>query len=115
MAPCKTCISKCCRYFALELDTPKTLDDFENGRWFLAHKGISVFVDKRKWHMEVRNKCKYLAKDNTCNVYDKRPKICKEHSNHECENVLEDFEHDYIFHDMEEFDEYLKNRKKRKK
>ena len=113
MTSCKTCVSKCCRYLALEVDAPKSKSDFDNIRWFLAHRGISVFVDKKKWYMEVKNKCKYLAKNNMCNIYDKRPDICKKHSNHECENISENFLHDFTFNNMEEFDKFLRNKRKK--
>src|SRR3990167_3200232 len=32
---CDHCTAKCCRYFALPLDTPKTQRDFDFIRWYL--------------------------------------------------------------------------------
>jgi uncharacterized protein len=55
--PCRECEAKCCKYFALQIDTPKRKSDFENIRWYLAHENVSVFVDKRKWFLNVDNKC----------------------------------------------------------
>ncbi len=63
MSPCRACESKCCRYISLELDTPRSKNDFENVRWFLAHKDISIFVEKRKWYLQVNNKSEYLSED----------------------------------------------------
>lgn len=115
---CRFCRAKCCKYFGLQIDTPKTKHDFENIRWFLAHRDVAIFVDKRKWFIELYNDCKYLTKDHRCNIYDIRPTICKEHEIDTCEHVLESFGHDKIFNSMEEFDVYLEERfgrKKRKK
>ena len=38
---CEYCSAKCCRYFALTLDTPTTREDFEFLRWFLLHDTLS--------------------------------------------------------------------------
>ncbi len=114
MDPCTKCDAKCCRYFALQIDTPKSKSDFENIRWYLAHKGVSVFIEKRKWYLDIANECRYLTKDHRCRVYDKRPLVCREHSPGTCELVSGDFGHDRAFRNMEEFDRYLAERFKRK-
>ncbi len=116
MVPCRKCEARCCRYFALQLDTPKRKADFEHIRWYLAHKGVTVFVEKRKWYLDVANECRYLTKDHKCRIYYERPVICREHATDVCERTSDDFEHDHVFRDMKEFDGYLAERfKKRKK
>lgn len=115
MSPCKKCDARCCKYFALQIDTPKAKDEFENIRWYIAHKGVSIYVDKRKWFMEIKNKCAFLGDDNKCTIYDKRPLICREHSTKDCEFIAGDFEHDHVFNKVKEFDEYLDNRFKKTK
>ena len=37
---CDHCTAKCCRYFALPLDEPTEVEDFEFIRWFLLHDQI---------------------------------------------------------------------------
>lgn len=113
---CKTCPSKCCRYIALYIDPPKHKADFEHIRWYLTHKGVSVFIEKRKWYLEIQNICTHLTKDNRCDIYETRPLICREHSTVDCENSSDDFNHSHIFHDIHSFDKYLNTRfaKKRK-
>lgn len=110
MVLCKKCDAKCCRYFALHIDTPRKKHDFENIRWYLAHKGVTIFVEKRKWYLEIANECRYLKGDHKCGIYDKRPLICREHSTKTCEHVFDKFEHDYIFNSLEKFDKYLDKR-----
>ena len=115
MVGCHTCESKCCRYFGLEIDTPTVKEEFENIRWYLAHKGATIFVEKRKWYLELDSKCRFLTKTNECRIYDKRPLICRKHSPTTCETMLGKFKHDHIFHNIDEFDVYLSKRFKRSK
>ena len=110
MVKCKKCESKCCRYFALQIDTPKSKEEFENIRWFIAHKGVSVYVDKRKWYLDINSKCHFLTKNHLCKIYDKRPLICREHSPATCESVTGEFGHEHVFKTLKSFDEYLAKR-----
>src|SRR5262245_15334947 len=48
---CDYCVAKCCRYFALPLDTPKKRRDFDTLRWFLLHQQTSIFVEKGTWYL----------------------------------------------------------------
>ena len=112
MTQCKKCESKCCRYFGLQIDTPRAKSEFENIRWFLAHKGVTVFVEKRKWYLEFVSRCTYLTKNHRCKIYNKRPLICREHSFTTCETALDKYGHDHIFKNMKEFDKYLAKRRK---
>ncbi|MFH1847045.1 MAG: YkgJ family cysteine cluster protein [Candidatus Omnitrophota bacterium] len=115
MSSCARCEASCCRYFALEIDTPRSKTDFENIRWYLAHKDVAVFVNKKKWHLEITSECRYLGKDNKCRIYSKRPLICKEHSVNNCEFHSNDFEHEHMFSSLEQLDEYINKRFKKRK
>ena len=115
MSPCKKCEAKCCRYFALQIDTPRSKQDFENIRWFIAHKGVSVYVEKKKWFLQISSNCHYLTKTHMCRIYDKRPLICREHDIYSCEHVAAGgFEHDLEFKTLKQFDAYLAERFKKK-
>jgi len=98
----------------MELDTPRTKHDFENLRWYLAHRETKIYVDKRKWFLEVHTPCRYL-KDHACTIYEKRPVICREHETKDCEYWHDEFHHDHYFHALEELDAYLAKRFSRKK
>ncbi|MFH1305663.1 MAG: YkgJ family cysteine cluster protein [Candidatus Omnitrophota bacterium] len=116
MSPCKKCKAECCKYFALQIDTPTAKGDFEDIRWYLAHKHSSVFIEKRKWYLEIAGECRYMTKDHKCRIYDKRPRVCRDHSLETCEGRGSGgFEHEITFNNMEEFDRYLKKRFKKKK
>ncbi|MBD3426517.1 MAG: YkgJ family cysteine cluster protein [Candidatus Omnitrophica bacterium] len=117
MTLCTDCGAKCCKYFAMQIDAPKNKNDFENIRWYLAHRDVSVYIDKRRWYLEIKNECEHLTVDHRCAIYEKRPLICQEHDAYTCEKDFDDFGHEHVFHNIDEFDRYLKKRfggKKRK-
>jgi len=82
---CDHCTGKCCRYFSLPIDTPRTWDDYDSIRWYLAHGETLVYTVKGTWYLLVKSRCKYLAGDHRCRIYFNRPRICREYSTSECE------------------------------
>jgi len=74
---CNKCSALCCRYFALEIDKPTTRNDFENIRWYISHEKTSVFIQRGKWYLNVKNRCKHLDGGNRCAMYENRPAICR--------------------------------------
>jgi Fe-S-cluster containining protein len=82
---CAYCTAKCCRYFALPLDRPTRWKDFDFIRWFLMHAETSVFIEDGAWYLIVHTQCQHLSADNRCQIYDTRPRICREYSTENCE------------------------------
>ena len=82
---CEHCTAKCCRYFALPIDAPEALEDWEFVRWYLLHDGATVFREDGQWYLLVHSVCKHLAADNRCGIYETRPPICREYSTENCE------------------------------
>lgn len=74
---CDKCNGLCCRYFALEIDRPTTRNDFENIRWYISHEKTSVFIQRGKWFLNVKNRCRHLDGGNSCTIYKNRPAICR--------------------------------------
>ena len=94
---CDRCTGLCCRYFALPIETPQTRADYDDIRWFLCHKGVSVFVEDGDWYIQIKNKCRYLSeKDRRCRIYEKRPRICRQYRHSTCDLV--EGEYDYKLH-----------------
>ena len=60
---CEFCTAKCCRYFALPLETPTTREDFEYIRWFLLHEHASVFTEEGCLYVCVHTVFKQLQAD----------------------------------------------------
>lgn len=114
MSPCRKCDAKCCRHVALQIDTPRSKDDFENIRWYVAHKDIVIFVEKHKWFLEIYNECEHLI-DSKCDIYEKRPSICREYSSEDCVFWGEAEDHEIVFKSVDELDAYLDRRFRRKK
>lgn len=82
---CDHCTAKCCRYFALPIETPTEFADFEFIRWYLLHERASVFLDDDVWYLLVHTVCKHLQDDHRCGIYETRPQICRDYTTDACE------------------------------
>jgi len=103
---CDYCSGKCCRYFALPIDTPDSRRDLDFIRWYLLHSQATVFVEDDDWYLMVHTKCKHLLDDNRCGVYDERPQICREYKTDICE-YEDDWTYDRYFETPEQVEEYI--------
>jgi len=102
---CEFCTAKCCRYFALPIEKPTDLKDFEYMRWFLLHDHATVFTEEGVWYILVHTTCKHLQSDNRCGIYDTRPQICREYTTENCE-YDDDWVYDQYFETAEQVAEY---------
>lgn len=114
--PCDQCTALCCRYFALQLDTPEDREDFDSIRWYLLHGKSWIWVDAGDWYLQVDEPCRFLGPKNACTIYDKRPQICRdyglpEHREHPedplCDYFSRDQRHDLEFREPHELDAWL--------
>ena len=112
---CDKCAGLCCRYLALPIEKPTAKGDFDDVRWYLAHEGISVFVEDADWYINVASRCKYLNRDNLCDIYEQRPRICRGYKDENCDFHGGDYGYELYFSSIEELDEYLENKGKKKK
>jgi Fe-S-cluster containining protein len=104
---CSQCDGKCCKYFCLEIDEPDTYEEFEDVRWYLCHKDVSVHIDEDgDWYLSVLNACRFLDENNRCVIYDDRPLICRNYSEDGCDFTEGDYEYQQLFHTPEELDAY---------
>ncbi len=102
---CDHCTAKCCRYFALPLETPDTLKDFEYIRWYMLHGETTIFCEDDDWYLMVHNKCDHLQPDQRCGIYETRPQICRNYSTDECE-YEDDWTYDRYWETPEQVSEY---------
>jgi Fe-S-cluster containining protein len=111
----------CCRYFALPIETPEDKEDYDDIRWYLCHENITVFVEDGDWYINIDNKCRYLSEeDYKCQIYEKRPRICREYTTKDCDYVDGEYDYDLHFTSPEQMEEYIKikfdnNRKNKRK
>jgi len=102
---CQYCTARCCRYFALPIDPPKTWQDFDYMRWYIMHGRTSIFVDSGVWYLCVHGDCRHLLPDNRCGIYHTRPQICRDYSTDGCE-YGNDGVYDKFFESPEQLWEY---------
>lgn len=102
---CSYCTAKCCRYFALPVDAPKTRDDYDNFRWYMLHGRVGFFVEDGTWYLMVFAECKHILPDNRCGTYETRPEICRKYSSDACE-YEDDALYDMYFETPEQLWEY---------
>ncbi len=102
---CAHCTAKCCRYFALPLDTPTEYTEFEFIRWFLLHEHATVFTEDGTWYLLVHTTCKHLQPDNRCGIYMTRPQVCRDYTTDTCE-YEDDWVYDHYFETSEQVEEY---------
>lgn len=102
---CDYCTAKCCRYFALPIEMPKSRKDFDFVRWYLLHERASVFTEDETWYLLVHTRCRHLQDDYRCAIYDRRPHICREYSVDNCE-YEDDWVYERYFETPEQVEEY---------
>ena len=102
---CDYCTAKCCRYFALPIEAPKSRDDFEYLRWYVLHERATIFTEEDEWYLMVHTVCKHLQPDQRCGIYETRPQICRDYTTKNCE-YEDDWVYDRYFETAEQIDEY---------
>ncbi len=102
----------CCTYITQELDTPRSMEDFDTMLWQLSHENIQLYKDEGDWYLLVNNRCRHIRKNGRCGIYDVRPQICREHSNEDCEfnTPSGDDDFDLFFPSYEALDKYCRKR-----
>ena len=106
---CSKCTGLCCSYFALPIETPEDWDDYDDIRWYLCHGDITVFVEDDDWYLNVKNTCKHLSqKDYACEIYAKRPKICRGYETEDCDFTSREYDYELHFKDDHQMEEYMK-------
>lgn len=117
---CSYCTAKCCRYFALPIETPDSWEDFDHIRWYLLHGRCAVFVDDDVWYLMVYGDCQHIQEDYRCGIYEDRPQICRDYTTDNCE-YDNDSCYERFFETAEQVWEYAeavlppRRKKKRKK
>lgn len=114
-SPCATCPAICCRYVATCIDTPTTKGDFDDIRWYIAHRDVWVFVDDGDWYLCIERPCRYLSKTNECMIYDRRPRICRQYKIDDCERYGTGEAYDLKFKRPEEIEAYAAEYFRRKR
>ncbi len=102
---CDHCTAKCCQYYALPIETPTDLEDYEFIRWFIMHGESTIFTEGEQWYLMVHTRCRHLLDDNRCGIYFTRPQICRDYSTDNCE-YEDDWVYERYFETSEQIDEF---------
>lgn len=106
--------SKCCTYFTQQIDTPRSMAEFDTLLWQLAHQDVQAYKDEDGWFLLVNNRCTQLQEDGGCGIYETRPQICRDHSNDYCEyDTTAESGFDLFFADYDSLLTYCKKRFKK--
>ncbi len=106
--------SKCCTYFTQQIDTPRSMAEFDTLLWQLAHRDVQAYKDEDGWFLLVNNPCTKLQEDGGCGIYETRPQICRDHSNDYCEyDTTAESGFDLFFADYDSLLTYCKKRFKK--
>ena len=105
----RLCKGACCKYFSLEIDTPRSASDFDALRWYLMHEDTHVYKYEGAWFLQVQRRCRNLLPNNLCGAYEKRPEICSDYDPSDCEYTGE-VPFDLYFRDDAELETWLSAR-----
>ena len=103
--------SKCCQYVTESLVTPRSVYDFDLLLWQISHPNIHIYKDDEGWYLVFLSQCQHLLSSGRCGIYEKRPMICREHSNDYCEfDTTIEGDSELYFHNYQELDTYCRKR-----
>ena len=106
--------TKCCVYVTQEMETPRSMADFDHLLWQLAHKDMQAYKDEDGWFLIANNQCQFLKADGGCGIYETRPQICRDYSNDFCEyDEPAELHFEFYFKTYQELDEYCRKRFKK--
>lgn len=105
---CEHCTAVCCHYVALPIDTPDTQAEFDDIRWYLIHRDISVFIEDDEWFISFHTPCRHLQADFRCGIYETRPNICRKYTTENCDYHSGDYGWEHHFTCPEHLDEYVR-------
>ena len=112
MITCDKCKGQCCKTLAVQLETPKTLDDYEDIFWYLYHEGAWVYIDMDdEWWIQFPSKCSKLDKNGRCTDYENRPPVCRKAKLENCEVNKDEIK--ILFKNEEDYKDYFEQIKER--
>jgi len=110
--PCAGC-DHCCRYVAVAIPNPRTKRDFDNIRWYLLHRNVSVFADwEGTWMVQFDTPCEWLV-EGRCTHYEFRPHICRDYDPAECERYCAVAAERVLLRTEQDLERYLAQREER--
>lgn len=110
----RLCKARCCRYVTVQIHAPRIKADFDEISWFLAHENVSIYYHHRRWHLELRTRCKNLTPKNLCGIYHNRPIVCSGYDSEGCEYPARP-KHELQFDTKADFDAWWEQKRARER
>ncbi|MFP4416859.1 MAG: YkgJ family cysteine cluster protein [Chitinispirillaceae bacterium] len=110
---CVHCEAACCRHVTLPIEKPTCKRDYDNIRWYLMHKDVTVMVDHwNEWLISFKTICEKLNDSHRCIDYDNRPNVCRKYPEDDqyCEYETDDPVYKILFTNAHEFESYLEKK-----
>lgn len=108
--PCSGC-SNCCEYVSLQIDRPRSLQDYDHIFWYLLHRDIWVYIDEENdWYVQFNTPCEKLE-NRRCSYYERRPSICRDYEPETCVRYGEGAPEKFLFKNEDDFFRYLEKKK----
>ncbi len=110
---CVKCGAVCCRHVTLPIEKPGCKRDYDNIRWYLMHRDVSVMIDHwNEWLLSFKTPCEHLSEDCRCQVYESRPDVCRKYPAEDqfCEYQTNDPVYKVLFTNASEFERYLESK-----
>lgn len=112
---CSRCTkSICCVSINQKIKTPKSKEDFDHLLWQVSHENINIFKDADGWFLHIATRCSHLGEGGVCQIYDKRPWVCRDYDNDFCEfdESIEEAS-ELFFSTFEQLEKYCRKRFKK--
>lgn len=110
LVPCTSC-GFCCTYVAYDINPPTTVKRATEILWHLYHPGVVIYFDGEDWYGQFMSRCRQLGDNGKCSIYTRRPHICRQHPETQCEVNSE--EPGQYFNNVDDFLEFLRQSQKR--
>jgi Fe-S-cluster containining protein len=105
---CDGCVAHCCRYVAVEIQTPRARWQVDQVHWLLLHENVAVYVGTdRHWYVEFRTRCRELGDDHRCRIYAQRPDLCRAYEVKTCPRWASGLGHLVRFDSAQAYADYL--------
>lgn len=103
---------KCCTYITVEIDSPRSAEDYDQWIWALYHEHISIFVEKpEKWYLQVDTLCGKLDARGKCSIYGSHPVLCRAYDPRTCERRYPLLDIQFVFQTGEELEAWIRERR----
>ncbi len=109
--PCSLC-GLCCTYVTADIHPPTSVPRASRILWYLYHDGVSVWWDRAAtWLVQFETRCRFFGDDRRCEIYARRPHVCRDFDPGECEVNAPD--EGLLFHAPAQFLDWLARRRPR--